>query len=100
MPPDKRRKIGSARSAGVATVGRGRQPLAAVNNRQDVVASASDMGGAEGLECERVEFTKEEVEALLNEKVKGKKFDVKVWFLLVCFSLGYFCAFHFAYSET
>ncbi|XP_058194558.1 kinesin-like protein KIN-14D [Rhododendron vialii] len=77
VPPDKRRKIGSARSAGVATVGRGRQPLAAVNNRQDVVASASDMGGAEGSECESVEFTKEEVEALLNEKVKGKKFDVK-----------------------
>lgn len=87
MPPDKRRKIGSARTAaGVASVGRGRQPLVAVNNRQDVVATASDMGGAEG-ECESVEFKKEEVEALLNEKIKGKKFDVKVRFLLVCFSL-------------
>lgn len=49
----------------------------AVNNRQDGVASASDLGGAEGSESESMEFTKEEVEALLNEKIRGKKFDVK-----------------------
>lgn len=50
----------------------------AVNSRQDGVASASDLGGAEGSESESMEFTKEEVEALLNEKIRGKKFDVKV----------------------
>jgi kinesin family protein C1 len=61
----------------VSSRGRGRQAFTEVNNRQDVTAT-SDVGSGEGSECGTVEFTKEEVEALLNEKLKGKKFDLKV----------------------
>jgi kinesin family protein C1 len=63
---------------GPASIGRGRQAFSMVNNRQDVTA-ASDFGSAEGSDCGIVEFTKEEVDALLNEKLKGKKFDLKVY---------------------
>jgi hypothetical protein len=63
---------------GPASIGRGRQAFSMVNNRQDVTA-ASDLGSAEGSDCGIVEFTKEEVDALLNEKLKGKKFDLKVY---------------------
>ncbi|KAJ7968383.1 Kinesin-like protein [Quillaja saponaria] len=61
---------------GQATTGRTRQALAAVNNRQDVNAT-SEIGSTEASECSTTEFTKEEVEALLNEKLKGNKFDNK-----------------------
>ncbi|KAF5474668.1 hypothetical protein F2P56_006549 [Juglans regia] len=73
---DKRRRIGAGRMVAPASTGRGRQAFAVVNNRQDVTA-ASDMGSAEGSECGAIEFTKEEVEALLNLKFKGKQFDLK-----------------------
>lgn len=64
-----------------ASRGRGRQAFSEVNSRQDVTAT-SDVGSGEGSECGTVEFTKEEVEALLNEKLKGKKLDpLKVIFL-------------------
>ena len=64
-----------------ASRGRGRQAFSEVNSRQDVMAT-SDVGSGEGSECGTVEFTKEEVEALLNEKLKGKKLDpLKVIFL-------------------
>ncbi|XP_059437281.1 kinesin-like protein KIN-14C [Corylus avellana] len=76
VPVDKRRRIGAARMVGPASTGRVRQAFSVVNNRQDVTA-ASDMGSAEGSDCGIVEFTKEEVDALLNEKLKGKKFDLK-----------------------
>ncbi|KAK9267120.1 hypothetical protein L1049_009539 [Liquidambar formosana] len=75
-PLDKRRKIGTGRVVVPARTGRVRQPFAAANNRQDAVATG-DMAGTESSECGSVEFTKEEVEALLNEKTKGKKFDTK-----------------------
>ena len=55
---------------------RGRQPFVDVNNRQGV--SANDACSTEDSECGTVEFTKEEVDALLSEKFKGKKFDTKV----------------------
>ncbi|XP_052180529.1 kinesin-like protein KIN-14C [Diospyros lotus] len=74
---DKRRKIGTARLAGPVSTGRGRQPFAAMPNRQDANLNANDLAGTEASECESVQFTKEEVEALLNEKIKGKKFDLK-----------------------
>ncbi|KAG6695116.1 hypothetical protein I3842_09G079900 [Carya illinoinensis] len=73
---DKRRRIGAGRTVAPASTGRGRQAFAMVNNRQDVT-TASDMGSAEGSECVTTEFTKEEVEALLNVKFKGKQFDLK-----------------------
>ncbi|XP_065618199.1 kinesin-like protein KIN-14C isoform X3 [Quercus suber] len=72
VPLDKRRRIGAGRTVGPP--GRGRQAFSEVNSRQDVTAT-SDVGSGEGSECGTVEFTKEEVEALLNEKLKGKKLD-------------------------
>lgn len=77
VPLDKRRRIGAGRMVGpplAASRGRGRQAFSEVNSKQDVTA-ASDVGSGEGSECGTVEFTKEEVEALLNEKLKGKKLD-------------------------
>ncbi|KAJ4703279.1 Kinesin-like protein [Melia azedarach] len=76
VPFDKRRKIGAGRMVGPTNSGRTRQAFAVVSNRQDAPV-ASNMGGAEGAECGNIEFTKEEVEALLNEKPKAKKFDLK-----------------------
>lgn len=61
---------------GPASTGRARQAFAVVNNKPDGTVT-NDMGSAEGSDCAPVEFTKEKVEALLNEKSKGKKFDHK-----------------------
>ncbi|GMI77548.1 KINESIN-LIKE PROTEIN IN ARABIDOPSIS THALIANA A [Hibiscus trionum] len=70
-PLDKRRRLGAmGRGAG-----RTRQPFAAVNNRQEVTAAI-----AAPAECPNREFTKEEVESILNEKPKAKKFDLKAKF--------------------
>ena len=67
---DKRRRIGTA--------GRARAPFGALNNKGEANA-ANEAASAEGSECSTVEFTKEEVEALLNEKMKkGNPFDNKV----------------------
>ena len=80
-PLDKRRKIGAGRMMASTTASRGRQALAPMNNQKDVpVAPPSE---TEVSECENIEFTKEEVDVLLNEKFKGKKFDSKVCFCYV-----------------
>ncbi|KAJ9566172.1 hypothetical protein OSB04_002138, partial [Centaurea solstitialis] len=71
---DKRRKIGTGRMMASTTASRGRQPLAPMNNQNDVAVAPSE---TEGSECKNIEFTKEEVDALLNERFKGKKFDSK-----------------------
>ena len=76
-PLDKRRKIGAGRMLGTRGVGRGRQAFVSINNQQDL-GSASEITGTEGPEGGSIEFTKEEVEALLNEKIRAKKFDTKV----------------------
>ncbi|KAI3495244.1 hypothetical protein L1887_37487 [Cichorium endivia] len=73
-PLDKRRKIGTGRMMASTTASRGRQALAPMNNQKDVPAAPSE---TEVSECETIEFTKEEVDVLLNEKFKGKKFDSK-----------------------
>ncbi|KGN64578.1 kinesin-like protein KIN-14C [Cucumis sativus] len=75
VPLDKRRKIAAGRILGPAAGARGRQPFVDVNNRQGV--SASDACSTEDSECGTVEFTKEEIDSLLSEKLKGKKFDLK-----------------------
>lgn len=71
IPIDRRRKVetqgGTARRQAPSTV-----------NRQDVTAN-SDVGSVE--ECSKVEFTKDEVLALLNERAKAGKFDTKVGFV-------------------
>lgn len=82
MPLDKRRKIGTGRLMGSTTASRGRQAFAAVNSKQEVAAAAGDFAGNEGSECGTVEFTKDEVEALMNEKIKAKRFDLKVCFIV------------------
>ncbi|KAI3741078.1 hypothetical protein L1987_58745 [Smallanthus sonchifolius] len=73
-PVDKRRKIGTGRILSSTTSSRGRQALAPMNNQKEVPVAPSE---TEGSESEVIEFTKEEVDALLNEKFKGKKFDSK-----------------------
>lgn len=73
-PLDKRRKIGTGRMMASTTASRGRQALAPMNNPKDVAVAPSE---TEGSECENIEFTKDEVDALLNERFKGKKFDSK-----------------------
>ena len=76
VPLDKRRKIAAGRLLAPAAGARGRQPFVDVNNRQGV--SANDACSTEDSDCGAVEFTKEEIDALLSEKLKGKKFDLKV----------------------
>jgi len=75
---DKRRRgIGAEkmeRQGGAAAAGRARTPFSVVTNRSDV-NTASDV-------TEAVDFTKEEVEALLNEKKKGNTYDNKVCFVM------------------
>ncbi|KAM7264139.1 hypothetical protein ACFE04_001822 [Oxalis oulophora] len=71
---DKTRKLGVGRM-GLTSTTRTRQALTVVN-RQDVTVT-SDIGSTEGTETAPIDFTKEEVEALLNGKPKAKKFDLK-----------------------
>ncbi|XP_057750966.1 kinesin-like protein KIN-14C isoform X1 [Arachis stenosperma] len=73
---DKRRRIGADKMERQgATGGRIRTPFSSVNNRTD---AASEAGSAEPSECDTVEFTKEDVAALLNEKMKkGNPYDNK-----------------------
>nr|XP_043621181.1 kinesin-like protein KIN-14C [Erigeron canadensis] len=73
--PDKRRKIGTGRMMASTTASRGRQALAPVSTPKEAgIAPSSE---TEASEFDNIEFTKEEVDALLNERFKGKKFDSK-----------------------
>ncbi|EEF43957.1 kinesin-like protein KIN-14C [Ricinus communis] len=73
VPLDKRRRIGAGRIGATD-----RKPFGSVNKRQDVTAApGSDTGSTEASECESIEFSKEEVDALVNERPKMKKFDHK-----------------------
>ncbi|KAG5234813.1 KINESIN protein [Salix suchowensis] len=75
IPLDKRRRIAMGRTGGATNVER--KPFGTVNRKLDVTAT-SDVGScAEGSDCGNVEFTKEEVDALVNERLKMKKFDHK-----------------------
>ncbi|KAI4296520.1 hypothetical protein L6164_036470 [Bauhinia variegata] len=75
---DKHRRIGAERMERQGTAGGGRPPFAAVNNRPDANTASNDVVSTEGSERSIVEFTKEDVDALLNEKMKkGNTFDSK-----------------------
>ncbi|KAK7252230.1 hypothetical protein RIF29_36041 [Crotalaria pallida] len=77
---DKRGRIGAEKMERQgATSGRARAPLSSLKFRSDSNASGSDVGNNQGPECNSViEFTKEDVEALLNEKrKKADLFDNK-----------------------
>ncbi|GKD98647.1 hypothetical protein Tco_1382544, partial [Tanacetum coccineum] len=69
----------------LTTSSRSRQVLAPVTtNQKEVAAAASE---TQVLEDETMEFTKEEVDALLNERLKGKaQFNLKV-LLVLCHSM-------------
>lgn len=69
---------------GQAGNGPRRQPFSMVSNRQDVSAAA-DASNNEVSNSGNIEFTKEEVEALLNEKMKLSKLDLKVFFIRLTF---------------
>ncbi|XP_010267813.1 PREDICTED: kinesin-like protein KIN-14C isoform X2 [Nelumbo nucifera] len=62
---------------GPANSGRTRQAFSVLNAGQDPAASGDSTGNGSS-DCSAIEFTKEDVESLLNEKMKGKnKFDYK-----------------------
>ncbi|KAK7400436.1 hypothetical protein VNO78_11644 [Psophocarpus tetragonolobus] len=67
---DKRRRIVGAEKM-ERPVGRVRTPFSVVTNRSDANAATSDADAGV------VDFTKEDVEALLNEKKKGNTYDNK-----------------------
>lgn len=78
---DKRHSIGGSNMVGPANAIRNRQVFSIVNGAQDLAvtggepasSAGSDYGGA------TTEFTKDEVDALLTEKMKTKnKFNLKV----------------------
>ncbi|KAL1195170.1 Kinesin-like protein KIN-14C [Cardamine amara subsp. amara] len=66
VPFDKRRKV--------ETQGTGRRQAFSTVNKQDITMN-SDVGSTE--DCGKVEFTKDEVLALLSERAKAGKFDTK-----------------------
>lgn len=83
--------MGVGKMVGQANSVRSRQVFSVVNAGADlgdpVANGNSDCGSSGG----GVEFTKEDVEALLNEKMKGKnKFDYKVDVVFDCVDLGVF----------
>ena len=79
-PFGKRPKVGGGgRMAGPTASSRARQVLSTVSSNQQDSSNAADLP-ASSEASETVDFTREEIEALLNEKIKGKKFDLKVWF--------------------
>lgn len=81
-PNDKRRKVTTGRIMGSTAASRRRQATAVVTNRQDAAVGGNADTVNEELESVKVEFTKEEVDVLLNEKIRAKKFDLKVSFII------------------
>lgn len=75
---EKRRRIGDAKLLpGTVTRTQSRKAFADVNGAQDLPPSGPQNNAESN--CSVVEFTKEDVEALVNEKAKLKnKFDSKV----------------------
>ncbi|KAA8526931.1 hypothetical protein F0562_008840 [Nyssa sinensis] len=74
---DKRQKIGFAKMVGPANGSRTRLAFSVVNGGQDLTAAGGPASNS-GSECGGIEFTREDVEALLNEKMKTKnKFNLK-----------------------
>ncbi|KAH7519129.1 hypothetical protein FEM48_Zijuj08G0001300 [Ziziphus jujuba var. spinosa] len=65
-PLDKRRRIGMSRTVGQMAIGPRRQPFSVINSRQDVPAAAN-ASSTEVTESANVDFTKEDIEAFLNE---------------------------------
>lgn len=68
---------------GTARNGRVRHAFSVVNGGQDLGPSSAPASNA-GSECDGIEFTREDVEALLNERPRRKdRFNLKVSELLL-----------------
>ncbi|KAL5546267.1 hypothetical protein UlMin_005954 [Ulmus minor] len=72
-PLDMPRRVGVQRVAGQTGNGPRRQPVSSSSN----AASSTDASSVQSAESSSGDFTKEEVEALLNEKLKAGKYDLK-----------------------
>lgn len=82
---DKGQRLGFEKMVGTANNGRLRLAFSLVNGSQDLGPNSAPVSNA-GSECGGIEFTREDVEALVNEKMKYKnKFNYKVS-LCVCVS--------------
>ncbi|KAI3988244.1 hypothetical protein MKX01_012033 [Papaver californicum] len=82
IPVDKRRKLVGATTSNMVgqNQNRTRPALTVVNNTSalDLSMTSETARNGGGSECGSIDFTKDDVEALLNEKMKGKgKFDYK-----------------------
>jgi hypothetical protein len=89
IPSDKRRRIGGERMVGQ---GRARAPFGAINNKSEANDGGTGTGAAEGSEPTIVDFTKEEVEALLNERMKkDTRLDTKVCLSFLWITEFYCC---------
>lgn len=72
---DKRRRIGNTKmSSGTVTRTQTRQAFSVVNGGQDP-PSTNKPPSSSGSDCGVIEFTKEDVEALLSEKPGKNKFN-------------------------
>ncbi|WCJ20338.1 kinesin 1 [Euphorbia peplus] len=65
---EKKRKVGGTNTD--------RKPLIPVNKRADA-QSSSDAGSMDGSEIQTIDFTKEQVESLVNERVKMTQYEQK-----------------------
>lgn len=78
MRLDRGDKFELDKMVGTATNGRIRQAFSVVNGVQDLGLNSTTASNA-GSECGTIEFTREDVDALLNEKMKYKnKYNYKV----------------------
>ncbi|KAM4103027.1 hypothetical protein ACJW30_06G048200 [Castanea mollissima] len=76
-PSSIKKCIGDEKMVGTANNGRFRQAFSVVNGGQDLGPNSAPASNA-GSECGGIEFTREDVEALLNEKPKRKdRFNLK-----------------------
>ncbi|KAG6637507.1 kinesin-like protein KIN-14N isoform X1 [Carya illinoinensis] len=76
-PPSNKWCVGDEKMVGTANNGRSRQAFSVVNGGQDLGPNSAPASNA-GSECGGIELTREEVEALLNEKPKRKdRFNLK-----------------------
>ena len=75
---DKGQMLGFEKMVGTANNGRLRLAFSLVNGSQDLGPNSAPVSNA-GSECGGIEFTREDVEALVSEKMKYKsKFNYKV----------------------
>lgn len=94
---DRGQRLGFDKMVGSANSGRFRLAFSLVNGSQDLGPNSTPTSIA-GSECGGIEFTRDDVEALLSEKMKSKsKFNYKVsvfllylWCRLVRISFDFF----------